>query len=309
MQKARAKKKKNANNAKRMADSRARQKAAASTKEQNTTKPAHQRMAESRERKKEEERMIREEENLRASESLFDEETRRFESNLKNLSLSHCVCCWQVKIGITLDSRNHCNECTKLPSNHYIDQRVLPVWHDKLGNVHYELPKELIELTLGEKMLIQAAAPFVPLRHIWKDQVGVRGHVCSFPQSVDEIVSELPRLPSNVNVVRMIRSFKTEQHGEVSTKTFLIRKDNVLKALRWLVDHNPEYQHVTIAETNLNWMKDMSEAQLPEVTDIVTECTDTDVQLESSGEDIGPAQHQSCGYGGVLMKSQCYPEP
>ena len=49
-------------------------------------------------------------------------------------------------------------------------------------------------------MLFQAVAFFVPLRHIWRDQVGVKGHVCSFPQSVGEIVYKLPRLPENVNV-------------------------------------------------------------------------------------------------------------
>ena len=50
-------------------------------------------------------------------------------------------------------------------------------------------------------MMIQAAASFVPLRHIWRDQVGVKGHVCSFSQSVGEIVCKLLHLPENVNVV------------------------------------------------------------------------------------------------------------
>jgi hypothetical protein len=268
--KSRTKKKKNAGSAKRLAESRARQKEAARRK--------------------------REEDNLRASEKLFDEETKKFESNLQNLKLNHCVCCWQVKIGITLDSNNHCNECKNLPTNHYIEQRVLPVWYDKNGMVNYELPEQLVELTLGEKMLIQAAAPFVPLRHIWKDQVGVKGHVCSFPQSVDEIAHELPRLPHNVNVVRMIRSFKSQQHGEISTRTFLIRKNKVINALKWLNVHNAEYQNITINETNLNWMDDKDEADLPGVKEIITNQTEEDAELEASAEDVGPSKNQSSGY-------------
>ena len=270
MKKSRTKKKKNADNAKRKAEDRVRQ--------------------------NEEARRKREEDNLRASEKLFDEETKKFESNLQNLKLNHCVCCWQVKIGITLDSNHHCNECKNLPTNHYIEQRVLPVWYDKNGMVNYELPEQLVELTLGEKMLIQAAAPFVPLRHIWKDQVGVKGHVCSFPQSVDAIAHELPRLPHNVNVVRMIRSFKSQQHGEISTRTFLIRKNKVINALKWLNVHNAEYQNITINETNLNWMDDEDEADLPGVKEIITNQTEEDAELEASAEDVGPSKNQSSGY-------------
>ena len=54
----------------------------------------------------------------------------------------------------------------------------------------------------------------------------------------------------------MVRTFKTRADGEIQTKTFVIRKSVVMKALVWLKDHDPECQHVTIEEENLNWMED-----------------------------------------------------
>jgi len=48
--------------------------------------------------------------------------------------------------------------------------------------------------------------------------------VCSFPQRIDEIVTELPRVPEKVNVVRMVRSFKKGPNGEVKTKDISCQK-------------------------------------------------------------------------------------
>ena len=51
-------------------------------------------MADSRVWQKEAAEQQRGEENVCATEKLFEEETKKFENNCQNLSLSHCVCCW-----------------------------------------------------------------------------------------------------------------------------------------------------------------------------------------------------------------------
>ena len=77
----------------------------------------------------------------------------------------------------------------------------LCVWKLTNRKIHHEMPTELSGLRLGEKLLHQKAAAFVPLHHAWKDRVSVKGHVCSFLQAVNEVVTVLPCLPDNVNVV------------------------------------------------------------------------------------------------------------
>ena len=120
-----------------------------------------------------------------------------FESTMMTLKMNHCNCCQQVKIGMPVNSSGRCNKCARsgMTAEKWIDEFMLPVWFDEKGDPHYELPSKLCDLEIGEKILIQQLAPFVPLRHIWRDHVGIKGHVCSFPQRIDEVVHELPRLP------------------------------------------------------------------------------------------------------------------
>ena len=194
---------------------------------------------------------------------------------------------------MVLNDDGHCKSCKALSRNHYVNQRVLPTWKDEKDILRFDVPPELSGLTIGEQMLIQMAAPFVPLRHIWRDHIGIKGHVCSFPQRVDEIVTELPRLPKDVNVLRMVRTFKKGPNGEVTTKTFRINKCKVLQALRWLVKFNVEYKkHVTIKEDNLSWMGDEREKELADVRDIINDVHQDDLDDEVVHEDTGPASQQ-----------------
>ena len=44
---------------------------------------------------------------------------------------------------------------------------------------------------------------------------------------------------------------------------FTVRRKAVLTALHWLQRYNKAYQHITIAEGNLDWMDGELEAELP----------------------------------------------
>ena len=126
---------------------------------------------------------------------IFNESVRQhvdeFESTMMTLKMNHCNCCQQVKIGMSVNSSGRCNKCARsgMTAEKWIDEFMLPVWFDEKGDPHYELPSELCDLEIGEKMLIQQLAPFVPLWHIWRDYVGIKGHVCSFPQRIEEVMS------------------------------------------------------------------------------------------------------------------------
>lgn len=62
---------------------------------------------------------------------------------------------------------------------------------------------------------------------------------------------KLPRLPADVEAIRVIRRFKLEG-GEIGVKTFSVRKTVVLAALRWLKEYNIIYKDIEIAEENLD---------------------------------------------------------
>ena len=57
-------------------------------------------------------------------------------------------------------------------------------------------------------MLLQMAKLFIPLVHIKQGVMGIRGHVCAFPQNVSEVADTLPRLPEDVTIIRVIQKSK-----------------------------------------------------------------------------------------------------
>ncbi len=71
-------------------------------------------------------------------------------------------------------------------------------------------------------MLIQRASFFIPLHHIKNGTFGIKGHVCTFPQNITDICKELPRLPSDVTIVKVVHTYQQELGDEYSKKIFKV---------------------------------------------------------------------------------------
>jgi hypothetical protein len=56
----------------------------------------------------------------------------------------------------------------------------------------YHVPNELSGLREGEELLIQMVSPYVPFVHIKNGTLGIKGHVCSFPQRVQDLYTPFP---------------------------------------------------------------------------------------------------------------------
>jgi hypothetical protein len=205
-----------------------------------------------------------------------------------------CKVCLSVSIRFVAkpgqDPKNFtCQDCLG-QNNWSIDARkMLPVWIDEQNHLQYHVPPQLSCLREGEKLLIQQVSVYVPLHHLMYGQIGCRGHIVSFPQDVTSVYRTLPRLPEDVLVVRVIKRFKLGD-GEVSSKSFKIRKHIVLSALIWLKRFNVQYKDIAICEENLDWIENGVEQELP-----ATVCQDeVDPNLLSSAtdEDLGPSAEQ-----------------
>jgi Helitron helicase-like domain at N-terminus len=182
--------------------------------------------------------------------------TLNFEQSCKDVRVSHCLCCRQVRLQLSMNVRRGvCHECSNLKDkNYYIDRNLLPIWY-KEGHVQYGVPPELTCLTLAEKMLIQLASPFIPLQHIKNGVFGLSGHVCSFEQDVEKFVTTLPRHPSEVTVLKVLKEVAVEVGGcETRTSVFTVRRKNVGDALKWLKKYNIEYRNIPIDMSALDWL-------------------------------------------------------
>ncbi len=107
----------------------------------------------------------------------------------------------------------------------------------------------------------------IPVIYIKNGSLGSRGHIVSFFQYIGEICNELPRLPNDVSLVKVIRDGTTKTGDNISN-AFTINKNRVLEALKWLKKHNPLYNNITIKETNLSWMKNQTSCKLKDTITI-----------------------------------------
>ena len=187
----------------------------------------------------------------------------QFEKEMETVKHKYCPSCQRVSINLQMDKKNqYCTNCSKNQHYRQAIQQRLPVWHDENGNCHYEQPEELKNLREAEKLLIAQYAAYIPLEHLKKGQFGCNGHVCCFPQDISNLCTVLPRLPSQIDYVKMVKHYKTDTEVE-GTKTFVVRRKHVLDALRWLKKYNIVYAEVQIEERNLDWMEGKAEVELP----------------------------------------------
>jgi len=199
----------------------------------------------------------------------FCQQLFEFEETMFNIHPKHCSICHQRKLNMVV-KRGMCGRCRgeHFQNRFTHDNKALPVWIDAVTKqVHYELPKQLKDLSIAEKLLIQKVSPLVPVIHIKNGVMACRGHCVSFFQDISTVCKVFPRLPAEVTMVKVIRTSTTNK-GDIVDRAFTVNKAKVLSALTWLQKHNHCYSDITIKKENMSWMKGRPECSLEEVITI-----------------------------------------
>ena len=99
-----------------------------------------------------------------------------------------------------------CEKCHKWATkkSFTVANNAIPYQINNNGKVCLDIPVELSSLTIAEKGLIQLASPLIPIVHLQNGQLGSWGHVCSFQQRIDSTCQDLPCLPEQVCIVKVI---------------------------------------------------------------------------------------------------------
>ena len=211
------------------------------------------------------------------SEQKVLESIMRFESRMMRLHHKVCLSCNECSLNMKVNQREICSRCAdkRTNDNYTRENAMIPSWFDDDLTEHLEIPPELECLTIAEKLLIQRVSPLVPIHHIKNGILGVKGHVCSFMQNIEDVASSLPKLPQQVKAIRMIRTH-VDNEGLPVTTMYLVNRQRVMNALSWLVKHHKDYKQahengdLVIEESNLDWIPvDKDEADLLSVTEII----------------------------------------
>jgi hypothetical protein len=223
----------------------------------------------------------------------------RFECRMSMINHHVCTRCNECSLGLNVDRKSVCLRCrTKTSKNDYTkDNGMLPLWVDEDGVDRMDVPDALACLTIAEKLLIQRISPLVPIVHVKNGTLGIKGHVCSFMQDITEVASTLPKLPKDVTAIKMIRTYMGSD-GLPSTTSYIVNRQRVMNALRWLVKYHRDYKQafdhgeLAIDESNLDWIPtDAHEAELSSVANLSR-------TFETAFEVDGPMDHG-------VSRSQC----
>ena len=99
--------------------------------------------------------------------------------HMTNTAMDKC------KRGLTCESRSTCrykHDRTKISAEQLLEKQKKedPIWIDENGQVQFELRNELKGLHLSEKLLVQHYAVLMPVVHIYKGSMGIKGHTVMF---------------------------------------------------------------------------------------------------------------------------------
>ncbi len=231
--------------------------------------------------------------------------------------LKHIRCCMCQAVSLYKDytkvrgddGKYICNDCKQKNVDFFYKKGtngLLPVWFDDDGEVKYDLPTELQDLRLGEKLLIQRFSCFVPIVHIRNGVMGLKGHCCCFKQEISEVAKTLPRL--QVNAVKVLKGIQ-DSRGVFTEASFVIRKEKVMNALKWLKKYHKSYREDTeleICEDNLNWMNGKEECELRDVL-VIDEHDDLESVFEPHTGYVSDLNNKNnfVGYEGTFFIQNC----
>ena len=99
-----------------------------------------------------------------------------------------------------------------------------------------------------EDMLIARIKSYMQVRWTKGRQLCYNDHIINFRQDITDIVTKLPRLPEETDIV-IIRKDDVDLSQHVD---FIVRRDKVKAALEYKIVHDPEYADLTIDHEALN---------------------------------------------------------
>ena len=113
--------------------------------------------------------------------------------------------------------------------------------------MQYLVPDELRGLSLYEELLIQKAAPYIPIIHVKNGAFGLKGHCIIFERESQGDIKQLPRCKSDV--VCFNRQYGTREDGSKQKQMSMKANRKVLmNALTFLQKNHKSYNNIFIVE-------------------------------------------------------------
>lgn len=165
---------------------------------------------------------------------------RGFESRIQSINLVVCrICSRRVERGLFQPRHERCLSCHRTAAGRHLFTAENSM---DVGDV----PPELQELSLVERILIARVSPIVSVFRIRGQQRGYSGHVMNFVQRIDRILTRLPSDPRHLSAILLLNRVTFDGVAQ-----FRVRSSKVRNALLWLQINNPYYRDIVIDDAAL----------------------------------------------------------
>jgi hypothetical protein len=115
------------------------------------------------------------------------------------------------------------------------------------------LPSQLKDMSLAENLMISKVYKRSVIWQSGDDKhSALNQHILTFDNDLNNFTTILPRPPTEISSLLKIIFLKDTEEEQVLPKVGLVRREVVIKALKWLQENNPNYRDVTVREENLN---------------------------------------------------------
>ena len=157
---------------------------------------------------------------------------RNFELKQMSYKIQTCIICSETRINMKMyKTSNICKRC-------HSDKNKIKMFSAANNMDPGILPPELIGLSLTEQQLIARISPCINVHLLKHGGIASRGHCVTFPQNVNEPAQIFPRLPKELQIIRVRKQGKNDSY-----KDFNVRRAKVQTALQWL---KKTIQHIQI---------------------------------------------------------------
>ena len=128
---------------------------------------------------------------------------RSFELKQMSLNFKFCTICKERRIETKISSSSICKRCNS-------DKNSLKLFSFQNNMDPQSVPPELSDLSIIEQQLICRISPCINIHMLKHGGIASAGHCVTFPQEVNEPAKIFPRLPSEINIVRVRKLGKND---------------------------------------------------------------------------------------------------
>lgn len=147
---------------------------------------------------------------------------RSFEVEQMNYNLQTCIVCNETHICTAVWKNKTCRRCSA-------DKRPTKMFSHENKMDPGMQPPELQNLTIVEQQLIARISPCLNVYMMRHGGIASSGHCVRFPQEVNEPAEIFPRLPSEIEIIKVCKHGRNE-----TSKDFKVSRSRIEKALNWL---------------------------------------------------------------------------